>query len=689
MFCYVRNDDIEGQTELSEQFTSTRRRRRENKSRPNLDLRTAHSGHRTNLYFERWKFNVQNRKSDAGRSLPFSFVLILVIVLFVDSTSIHRDENEKENDYENDDAWIPESIRPAIFAQLGVVSFRKSMHGAGLHAMRLGLAQLNPTVGDLAGNRQKILAAYTALVAQGAELVVFPELVVCGYPPRDLLFKRRFVPDCEESLREIAAAIGEVPALIGTVELNTSGSGRPFFNSAAFCRDGKVLTTARKCLLPTYDVFDEDRYFEPAPQPIVVEHAGQRIGITICEDIWTHPMISTRQLYRGTEPLKQLADQRCHVMVNLSASPWHYDKGNVREKLVSDSARALGCPVAYVNAVGGNDELVFDGRSIVCDAAGTIIAGLPAFAEDLRIVEVGRGSVVGRGVPAEPLAPSFEQDEWKDTFEALVLGLRDYAHKSGFKRAMIALSGGIDSAIVAVIATQALGRENIIGVSLPSSISSQHSRDDARILAENLGIRFETIGIAEAVTATEASLGPIFSGRLRDVTEENIQARIRGVIMMALSNKFGALLLTTGNKSEMAVGYCTLYGDMAGGLAVISDVFKMQVYGLARWINREREIIPHNTIEKPPSAELRPGQVDQDSLPPYEMLDAILKGYVEEGLSRRDLVARGFDETIVNDIVRKVDLNEYKRKQAAPGLRITPLAFGVGRRIPIVQKYVN
>jgi NAD+ synthase (glutamine-hydrolysing) len=556
--------------------------------------------------------------------------------------------------------------------------------------MRLGLAQLNPIVGDLAGNRRQILDAYRALVAQGAELVVFPELAICGYPPRDLLFKRRFVPDCEDSLREIAAAIGDVPALIGTVERNTNGAGRPFYNSAAFCHAGRVLQSARKCLLPTYDVFDEDRYFEPAEQPVLIEHAGRRIGVTICEDIWTHPMISTRRLYRGIDPVRQLAAQKCDVMLNLSASPWHYDKGNIRETLVTDAARALGCPVAYVNAIGGNDELIFDGRSLVCDARGRVIAGLAAFAEDLRVVVVSNSQPSTLNAqPAAVLAPSFAQDEWQDTFQALALGLRDYAHKSGFKRALIALSGGIDSALVAVIAVQALGAENVMGVSLPSSISSQHSRDDARALAENLGIRFETIAIADAVAATEAALGPLFAGRPRDVAEENVQARIRGVLMMALSNKFGALLLTTGNKSEMAVGYCTLYGDMAGGLAVISDVFKTQVYALARWINREREIIPPSTIEKPPSAELRPGQVDQDSLPPYDVLDAILKGYVEEGLSRADLVARGFSETVVNDVVRKVDLNEYKRKQAAPGLKTTPLAFGVGRRIPIVQKYVS
>lgn len=554
--------------------------------------------------------------------------------------------------------------------------------------MRLGLAQLNTTVGDLAGNRRKILDAYQALVAQGAEIVVFPELVVCGYPPRDLLFKRRFVPDCEESLREMVAHIGDVPAVIGTVERNTSGSGRPAFNAAAFVHRGRIVATAHKCLLPTYDVFDEDRYFEPASSPLVVEHAGRRIGITICEDIWTHPTLSTRQLYRGIDPTRQLASQKCDLMVNLSASPWHYDKGNVRQTLVADAARALGCPVVYVNAVGGNDELIFDGRSIVCDAAGHLRAGLTAFAEDVRTIDL-LGSSSGLSALGSGLAATFAQDECQDTFSALVLGLRDYAHKSGFKRALIALSGGIDSALVAVIAVHALGAENVMGVSLPSAISSQHSRDDARILAKNLGIRFETIGIAEAVAATEASLATLFAGLPRDVAEENIQARIRGVVMMALSNKFSSLLLTTGNKSEVAVGYCTLYGDMAGGLAVISDVFKTQVYNLSRWINRENEIIPRNTIEKPPSAELRPDQVDQDSLPPYDILDAILEGYVEQGLSRRDLIAQGFAEAVVNDVARKVDLNEYKRKQAAPGLKTTPLAFGVGRRIPIVQKYVS
>jgi NAD+ synthase (glutamine-hydrolysing) len=559
--------------------------------------------------------------------------------------------------------------------------------------MHIGLAQINTTVGDLSGNCRRIIEAYRTLVARRADLVVFPELVVSGYPPRDLLFKRRFVTDVESALAEIAAAAGEVPALVGFVETNPSGQGRSFFNAAAWCERGEVRLVARKCLLPTYDVFDEDRYFEPAPEPRTIDFAGRRVGITICEDIWTHPMISTRRLYNGLDPVRQLAARKCDVVFNLSASPWHYGKGNVRETLVTDAAKLLGCPVVYCNAVGGNDELIFDGRSVVASADGTVVAGLAAFQEELRVVTIG--STRPAAETEERIAPSYAQAEMKDVFEALVLGLRDYAGKSGFKKSLVALSGGIDSAVVGVLAAAAFGPENVTGVSLPSAISSGHSRDDAGELARNLGIAFQTIAIADVVAAAESVLDPVFSGRARDVTEENIQARVRGLLMMALSNKFGSLLLTTGNKSEVAVGYCTLYGDMCGGLAVISDVFKTQVYALARWINDDARRagrtppIPRNSIDKPPSAELRPGQTDQDSLPPYDLLDAILRGYVEEGLSRRDLIARGFAEAVVNDVARKVDLNEYKRKQAAPGLKITPLAFGVGRRIPIVQKYVS
>ena len=559
--------------------------------------------------------------------------------------------------------------------------------------MRIGLAQINTTVGDLAGNRQRIAAAYRTLVSQGAGLVLFPELAVCGYPPRDLLFRRRFVTDVESSLAEIAAAVGDVPALVGFVETNATGDGRPYFNAAAWCHRGEVAIVARKCLLPTYDVFDEDRYFEPAPSPRVIDFAGQRVGVTICEDIWTLPMISTRRLYNGQDPIRQLAAQKCDVVLNLSASPWHHGKGDVREFLVTAAAKAMRCPVVYCNAVGGNDELIFDGRSVVASPRGEVLAGLAAFREELRVIDLA--ALLGSGDAKPGIAGTYAQAEMKDIFDALVLGLHDYASKSGFRRALVALSDGIDSAVVGVIAAAAFGPENVTGVSLPSAISSQHSRDDARALAGHLGIAFQTIPIADVVAATETVLGPHFAGRPRDVTEENIQARIRGVIMMALSNKFGSLLLTTGNKSEMAVGYCTLYGDMAGGLAVISDVFKTQIYALARWINEEARRagrappISQSTLDKPPSAELRPGQTDQDSLPPYDLLDVILRGYVEEGLSRRDLVAQGFAEAVVNDVARRVDLNEYKRKQAAPGLKITPLAFGVGRRIPIVQKYVS
>ena len=548
--------------------------------------------------------------------------------------------------------------------------------------MRIGLAQLNPTVGDLAGNLRRLVAAYQELVAAGAELVITPELAVCGYPPRDLLLRSRFVQDVENATAELAAATGEVPLLVGTVVANPHEQGRRAFNAAAFCHHGRVQQLAKKCLLPTYDVFDEDRYFEPAAAPTVIIHAGKRLGVTICEDIWANESPGDTRLHRF-DPVAALKTEGIDLLLNLSASPWYVGKSGLRDRIVADLARDLSVPVVYCNAIGGNDELIFDGRSLVASPAGEITHRLAAFAEDRRVVDLSLSLNRSRSLS--------DQSPLADIHAALVLGLRDYAHKSGFTRALVALSGGIDSALVAELAVAAFGAENVIGISLPSAISSEHSKDDARILAQNLGIPFETIAIADTVAAAERALGPIFAGRAPDVAEENIQARTRGVIMMAISNKFGALLLTTGNKSEVAVGYCTLYGDMCGGLAVISDLFKTQVYALCRWINEQagRDIIPRNTIEKPPSAELRPGQVDQDSLPPYDVLDALLLGYIEEGLSRAELVARGFPEPMVRDICRKVDLNEYKRKQAAPGLKITPLAFGVGRRIPIVQKYVG
>lgn len=546
--------------------------------------------------------------------------------------------------------------------------------------MQIGIAQINTTVGHLEGNRIKILRAYRQLCGKGAELVLFPELAVTGYPPRDLLFKGSFVPDNEDSLRKIAEQIGEVPMLIGFVEANPSEKGRDFFNSAAWCRDGQVEKIFRKTLLPSYDVFDEDRYFHPADGPGTLLFKGLRIGITICEDIWTHPVIAGGKRY-PLDPLQILAAGRVDLVLNLSASPWHNEKNDLRNALLREAARQCGCPVVYCNAVGGNDELIFDGRSLAVDAQSRIMAGLEAFREDLAVVALPDGR--------ENFAATFVQSEMSDIHDALVLGLKDYVRKCGFKRVLVGLSGGIDSAVTASIAQAALGADNVIGISLPSEISSQHSREDARDLAQNLGIEFHYLPIAGVVAAAESALSTLFQDRERDVTEENIQARARGLLLMALSNKFGALLLTTGNKSELAVGYCTLYGDMCGGLAVISDLPKTKVYELARHINRNREIIPRSTLAKPPSAELRPDQKDEDSLPPYDVLDAILKAYVEEGLSRREIAELGHDPKLVSDMVRKVDLNEYKRKQAAPGLKITPLAFGVGRRIPIVQKYVN
>lgn len=550
--------------------------------------------------------------------------------------------------------------------------------------MKIGLAQINTIVGDLAGNREKILSAYRHLCAEGAELILFPELVICGYPPRDLLFKRRFVRDVEQSLLEIASQIGSVPALVGTVETNPAPSGRPFFNAAAWCRDGQVEEMCRKCLLPSYDVFDEDRYFAAAPRPKVISFGGRKIGITICEDIWAEAPQADRPRYEE-KPLQYLQQAKVDLVLNLSASPWCRGKDRARRNLVADVARFCQAPTILCNAIGGNDELIFDGNSVAATADGAIFGSLASFAEDCQVIDLAPSTA------SQPSSSpsSAEATDVADIEKALVLGLRDYAWKSGFKRALIGLSGGIDSAVTAALAVAALGADHVTGIALPSLISSSHSLEDARCLAENLGIRFETLPISDVVAAAEKTLHPLFQGLPRDVAEENIQARARGLLLMALSNKWHSLLLTTGNKSEMAVGYCTLYGDMAGGLAVLSDLPKTKVFELARYMNRTTEIIPVSTVTKPPSAELRPDQKDEDSLPPYPVLDAILERYVEWGESTHDIIAAGFAEEIVRDVVRKVDLNEYKRKQAPPGLKITPLAFGVGRRLPLVQKYVS
>lgn len=540
--------------------------------------------------------------------------------------------------------------------------------------MRIGIAQLNSTVGDLAGNLALAIDAYEQLVGQGVDLVVYPELMLCGYPPRDLLLKENFGRDCLNSLQEFARATGPTPGLIGFPEKNEGDAGEPFFNAAAWCMEGSVTQTFRKRLLPTYDVFDEDRYFAPGNSKLMIEYKGKSIAVTICEDVWN----LEEDLY-PTDPLDEIASEKPDFLINLSASPWYSGKECLRIELLAGVARKVDCPVVYVNSVGGNDELVFDGFSLSLNANGELITSSRSFAEAIEVHDLTDESVCKHKdvLPEENLR------------KALVLGLRDYAHKSGFSKGLIGLSGGIDSAVTAALATEALGADNVIGISLPSAISSDHSKDDARDLAQNLGIAFNTLPIQKIVDAATDELKPLFGDRPTDVTEENLQARARALLLMAVSNKLGALLLTTGNKSELAVGYCTLYGDMCGGLAVISDVPKTQVFALARHLNKDGIAIPENTIEKPPSAELRPDQKDSDSLPEYDVLDAILHAYVEEEKSISTLLASGFDEETVRRIIRLVDLNEYKRKQAAPGLKTTPLAFGVGRRMPIVQKYAN
>jgi NAD+ synthase (glutamine-hydrolysing) len=543
--------------------------------------------------------------------------------------------------------------------------------------MKIGIAQINTIVGDIEGNRSLILEAYKDLCSKGAELVLSPELAICGYPPRDLLFKSEFALKNEQALESIAGEVGEVPLITGWVEKNYAPSGKQFYNSVSACANGRILFTSHKCLLPTYDVFDENRYFESGKEPILIQLAGKKIAITVCEDIWNHPSVKTRNHY-SRNPLESLEGKKVDVLLNLSASPWHLGKEDLRNEILHDIAKSYKCSVVYCNLVGGNDELIFDGHSLAYNSTGDCVAELKAFEQELRVIDTE-----SKGLNGPPIR------EIESIEKALTMGLRDYSHKSGFKKALIGLSGGIDSAVTAVLAVEALGSENVIGISLPSTISSEHSRVDAEKLAKNLGMEFHTVPIEKLVKAAENSLENLFTGREKDVTEENIQARSRGLIMMALSNKLGALLLTTGNKSELAVGYCTLYGDMCGGLAVISDLAKMKVFELARFMNRNKEVIPVNTIEKPPSAELRPDQIDEDSLPSYEILDEILEMYVEEFKSSEEIIKSGFEDPVVRDIIRKVDLNEYKRKQAAPGLKITPLAFGIGRRIPLVQKYIS
>ena len=540
--------------------------------------------------------------------------------------------------------------------------------------MRIGIAQLNPIVGDMAGNLALAMDAYEQLIGQGVDLVVYPELFLCGYPPRDLLLKEKFGDDLKDALQVFAATTGPVPALIGFPEKATHSKKQFFYNAAAWCEKGIVKQTFHKRLLPTYDVFDETRYFKPGEKNFFIQYKDKKIAVTICEDIW-----NIQQGEYDSDPIDEIAGQKPDLLLNLSASPWYLNKDRYRIELLREVAQKCNCPIVYLNAVGGNDELVFDGMSMSVNRKGELVSISDSFQERIEVHDLN-------DINESPHPPDTSMESLR---KALVLGVRDYAHKSGFSKGLIGLSGGIDSAVTAAIAVEALGCENIIGISLPSSISSQHSKDDAAELAQNLGITYHTLPIQSLVDSANSELQPIFENRATDVTEENIQARSRGLLLMAVSNKLGALLLTTGNKSELAVGYCTLYGDMCGGLAVISDVPKTQVFKLARHLNQDQIVIPINTIEKPPSAELRPDQKDSDSLPEYETLDAILQSYIEDGKSIETIIENGFDGETVQKITRLVDINEYKRNQAAPGIKTTPLAFGVGRRIPIVQKYAN
>ncbi|MSU58584.1 MAG: NAD+ synthase [Pedosphaera sp.] len=543
--------------------------------------------------------------------------------------------------------------------------------------MKIGVLQLNSTIGDYAANRDKLVAAYDRACAQGAEFVLAPELFLCGYPPRDLLLRPDFIEANLAVVAEVAAKVGAVPLCVGFVDRSPARPGRSLTNSAAVLQNGKKIWQQQKSLLPTYDVFDEDRYFEPAKSVAPFEFKGRKLAITICEDIWNDEDFWPDRLYRR-DPIKELVAAGADLMLNISASPWHAGKERTRLEMLQRVARDEKIPLVQVNLIGANDELIFDGHSCAINRAGEVLALGKGFAEDVFVVEVDGN--------APALTPQWPAPE-ELLFRALSLGVRDYVTKCGFKSVVLGLSGGIDSAITAVIAVDALGADKVMGVSMPARYSSSGSLTDAEALAKNLGIRYEVLPIETGFKAMEGQLAKVFAGTKPNEAEENIQSRLRGVTLMALSNKFGALVLTTGNKSEMAVGYCTLYGDMCGALAVIADVFKTDVYKVSRWINRDQVVIPTDSITKPPSAELRPDQKDQDSLPEYDVLDAILQHYVVEHLSKQEIIARGFPAAVVNDVINKVTFTEYKRRQAAPGLKVSARAFGMGRRIPIAQRF--
>ncbi|MFZ0332707.1 MAG: NAD+ synthase [Candidatus Acidiferrales bacterium] len=544
--------------------------------------------------------------------------------------------------------------------------------------MKIALAQFNPTVGDFSGNSVRMLEMAASAKSRAADLVIFSELCLCGYPPQDLVERPAFLERNQKFLAALATEM-PMPAIVGYVGKAQVDTGKPAANCAALLADGKIVFKQRKMLLPTYDVFDESRYFQPATSQSNFPFEGQQLGITICEDAWNDKDFWKQRLY-DRDPVTELTSQGSNILINISASPYNLDKRSLRMDMLRTLARHHKMPVVYVNQVGGNDSLVFDGSSFAFDAAGNLAALAHSFEEDLIIFDSASGTGDIRPQPS---------DELDAAYRALVCGTRDYVRKCGFRNVVIGLSGGIDSALVAAIAVDALGPENVRGVTMPSPYSSKGSLVDSARLAENLNIQYSVIPIDEIFQSYRKALCAAFAGQKDDVTEENIQARIRGNLLMALSNKFGSMVLSTGNKSEYAVGYSTLYGDMAGGLAVISDVPKSMVYELARLVNRRRELIPQATITKPPSAELRPNQTDQDSLPPYDVLDRIIKAYVEDLRTPEEISSHyEFPLELVRNVARMVDRSEYKRKQAPPGLKITSKAFSVGRRFPLANKFI-
>ena len=548
--------------------------------------------------------------------------------------------------------------------------------------MKIALAQINPTVGDFAANLRKIEDIVQRAAAAGARLVVLPELAIVGYPPADLLGKASFLAHCQNAVATLQQFTAQVPVAIlaGSALPAPAGCGKPAINVAVLLDKGRCLFQQQKMLLPFYDVFDEQRYFAPAAAQHIFEFEGERLAITICEDAWNDKDFWPHRLY-PVDPIEQLAAEKPTLLLNISASPYGVGKPAIRTRMLQAVSVRHRLPVILVNQVGGNDSLIFDGSSFALNRAGECIAQAAAFDEDLVFVET---DALHADHAPSPLAEPVPE---RELYDALVLGTRDYIRKTGFRRALVGLSGGIDSALVAVIAAQALGAENILAVGMPSQYSSAGSIEDSRQLAENLGIRFEILPIEPVYHQFSATLHPLFAGAAPDLTEENLQSRIRGTLLMALSNKFSSLVLTTGNKSEMSVGYCTLYGDMVGALAVIGDLLKTRVYDLCRWINRDRAIIPEAILHKAPSAELRPDQKDSDSLPPYETLDPILAAYVERGESTEEIIARhGFARPLVESVVALVERSEYKRQQAAPVLKVTPKSFGSGRRFPIAAR---